>query len=542
MRKPASRGASLRAPTPPIAREARPATFPAPVGGWIRNVNLATPGARLPDGSKVNGAFALENFFPTTTGARIRGGSELFATVGDGTEDVLSLFDYVSGNNRKLFAATETAIYDITSPAVPDASPAADVDLQTGGDWSVAQIANGGGVFLRCVNGTDTPQLYDGTDWTTSPAITGVAGGANTLSHVWTYKQRLFAIKKDSLSAYYLAADAIGGAATELPLGGVFKRGGSLLFGAIWSIESGNGPAEYCVFVSTEGEAAVYQGTDPGTSATWSRVGVYRIGKPLGPKAVVPAGGDFAIATDIGLVPLSQAVQRDFAAIAPVAISYKIEEAWNEAVRRRPPSGWSCEIWPTEQMLLVTVPTGVGDQPQMLVANTRTGGWGLYTGWNGKCLKHFQNRLFFGSESGKVIEGEVTGADLGVPYTATCVWLFENLKTAATLKASKLMRALLRSSVEKTPQLSLQADYAINLPPAPDDSSQPSGDVWGAGKWGVAKWGLPKEKRVFGDWQSVGGGGCAIAPGLQLTSGALVRPDDEIIQVDVTYELADIVT
>lgn len=542
MRMPAGRRSPLRSPAPQTPREAKPATFVAPVGGWIRNQSLATPGARLPDGSKVNGAFVLENWFPTTTGIRMRAGSATFATIGDGSKDVLSAFAYVNGNNRKFFAATENAIYDITSPADPNVSPAAAQSGLSGGMWSVVQTATPGGIFLRGVNGADTPLVFDGTSWATTPAITGVLPSAAALSHTWVYKQRAFFIKKDSLSAYYLPVDSVGGAATELPLGGVFKRGGSLLFGAVWSIESGNGPNEFCVFVTTEGEAAVFQGTDPSTASTWSKVGVYRIGKPLGAKAIIPAGGDFAIATDIGLIPLSQAVQRDFAALSPVAISYKIEEAWNDAVRLRPSAGWNCEVWPTKQMLIVTVPTGSGDQAQMFVANTRTGSWGLYTGWNGTCIQLFQNRLFFGSKGGKIIEAEVTGADRGVPYTATCVFQFDTLKSPASLKTSLLMRAQIRGTVEKTPKLSLQADYQLQLPTAPDDASPAQNDVWGTGIWGVSKWGAPKDKSIFKQWQSVGGSGCAIAPGVQLTSGAIVPPDDELVQVDMTYDQADIVT
>src|SRR3546814_7978346 len=60
---------------------------------------------------------------------------------------------------------------------------------------------------------------------------------------------------------------------------------------------SDSGLSEQNIFVSTEGEVAVYQGSDPGEAATWSKVGVYRIGKPLGARAHFRGGGDIAIAT-----------------------------------------------------------------------------------------------------------------------------------------------------------------------------------------------------------------------------------------------------
>lgn len=542
-------------------RIAEPATFPAPVGGWIKNTNLASPDARRADGSKVNGAYLLENWFPIATGIRMRGGSDNYAQLGNGSLDVTSIFSYVNGNNRKLFATTEEALYEITSPALGLNSLLVDdlgnylvddlgnyligvssvgdpdVDSLTGGDWIVVQFATPGGVFLRAVNGSDTPLVYDGSDWDTTPAITGP--DPTTLSYVWAYKNRLFFIEKDSLNAHYLEADNIGGAATELPLGGVFTRGGSLMFGASWSIEGGGGLTAQCIFVTTEGEVAVYQGGDPSTADDWALVGVYRIGKPLGPKAWIHAGGDLVIATDVGFIPLSQAVQRDYAALAPAAISYPIETAWNDAVAADATS-WDCEVWPAKQMVIVAPPTAEGQTGQLFAANARTGAWAPFTGWNIKCLGLFGDRMFFGSTEGKIIECEVTGADQGVPYTAKCIPLYDPLKAPASVKTALMMRATVRAPSRVVPQLSLQADYNVNLPAVPDDAALVSSDVWGVGIWGTAKWGGATTVSTFQEWQSVAGAGYAVAPGVQITSGSPTAPDLELVQVEMTYDMGDI--
>lgn len=550
LRRPANR--SERKP-----RTARVARFPAPVGGWIRNQNLSTPGAVLPNGAKVNGAFVLENYFPTSTDIRMRRGSETFATVGNGLLDVFSLFSYVNGNNAKLFAATSSGLFDISTGGNV-ASPA--VGALNSPYWSTIQFATPGGVFLRAVNGVDEPLVFDGATWSNAPAITGV--DAHTLSYAWVHQRRLFFIKANSLSAYYLPADSIGGAAVELPLGGVFPRGGSLLFGTGWSLETGAGLSEQCVFVTTEGEAAIFQGTNPSVATSWTKVGVYRIGKPLGARAHIRAGGDLVIATDIGFVPLSQAIQRDYSALSPSAVSYPIEQAWNEAVAARSLQAWSCEVWPTKQMVLVALPTASGEPPQMFAGNARTGAWGLYTGWNGKCLQLFGDRMFFGSSGGRIIEAEVTGSDNGVPYTSVCVPLFDSFKAPASLKTSLLMRAVLKGRLEIIPQLSLQADYNVALPapPAPavaaataDPSVIVVNDAWGSAIWGVSFWGVAQ--RVVGGnaqhsgalltfqrWQPVGGSGQAIAPGIQITSDGIGPTDIELVMVDVTYDMGDVVT
>lgn len=528
MRKPAARV------KPRLARDA---SFPAPVDGWIASLNLATPNARRPDGRKVAGAAPLRNGVPTATGVRMRGGSVLHASLGDMTTDVQSIFSYISGSTRRLFGADGAGIYDITTPANPAISPTAEVDSLSSGDWSVVQFSTAGGTFLRLVNGVDVPLVYDGSSWDTSPAITGAT--PEDLCYVWAYKQRLFFIEKNSLNAWYLSVDQIGGAATKLPLGGVFSRGGSLLFGASWSLDTGGGLSEQCVFVTTEGEVAVYQGANPGDASDWQKVGVYKIGRPRGPKAFIRAGGDLVIATDIGFVPLSQAIQKDLAALSPSAVSYSIETEWNDAVADRSSAYWSCDIWPAKQMALVALHNSVTQEAQMFVANVRTGAWGVYTGWEGKCLHVFGDRCFFGSKNGKIIEAEVSGADQGMPYTFVMVPLFDPLKTPASLKTGLQARVVFKAPRAIEAKLSLQVDYAINLPSAPDDAAVIGEDVWGVGVWGEAKWGSPPEKKTFAEWRSVSGSGYALSVACQITSGAVPAPDVEIVQIDLTYDLGE---
>lgn len=530
-------------------------SIPSPTLGLIANANLASP--------QPGGAYVLENWLPTATGALMRRGTVSQNQLGDGTQTVRSLFSYVNGNNEKLFAAIDTAIYDVTSAvgsfalvdnlsrqliddqgnpliAFPVAPLSPVVSGQTSGSWSVVQFATPGGVFLRAVNGADTPLVYDGTSWSTSPAITGV--DPKTLSYTFVHQKRLFFIKEDSLSAWYLPADSIGGAAVELPLGGVFSLGGSLLFGSTWSLETGGGGLqENCIFVTTEGEVVVYQGSDPSTAATWSKVGIYRIGKPLGPQAHFRAGGDIVILTDVGAIPLSQALQKDFAVLSPTAVSAQIETIWNTEVANRVGANWSCVVWSTNQMAVVAPPT-INDQPAvMYVVNSRTGGWGKYTGWNGTCLAVFRNRLFFGSVNGQIIEANVGGLDMGVPYTATFIPSFSDFGSQGA-KTIGMTRAVLRSTMPVTDKLSMQREFRVSLPSPPDASMVNSANVWDAGTWGASVWGAPNLKETFEQWRSTPSTGYALAPALQVTSGSLVPIDVEVIRLDVTYTPGDVVT
>ncbi len=373
-------------------------------------------------------------------------------------------------------------------------------------------------------------------------AITGI--DTSSLSYVWSYKNRLFFIEKDSMNFWYLPIDQIGGALTKFPMGGVFPSGGSLLFGASWSLDSSGdgGLSEQCVFITTEGEVAVYQGDNPSVAANWSKVGTYKIGKPLGPQAWIRAGGDLVIATDIGAVPLSQAIQRDYAALSPSAVSYPIETAWNEAVELRRSENWHCVVWPEQQMVVVSLPTVNEQSPAMYVANARTGAWANFTGWSGTCLEVFNGRMFFGSQNGRVVEAYVTGLDEGSTYTGTYVPLFTDLGNSGALKIAEIARVVTRSAQVINPQLSVMLDYVVELPAAPSSAPIAAGSQWGVGIWGESVWGQQTNKKIQQNWTSVGGVGYALAPAVQITSGSIVPLDCELIRLEITYDTADIIS
>ena len=245
----------------------------------------------------------------------------------------------------------------------------------TNGDWSVSEFANTGGNYIILANGADSVREFDGTTWTT-PTITGVTSSG--LSQTWVFKNRVWFVEEDTLSAWYLATDAISGAATEFPLRGVFQLGGSLLFGATWSLDSGEGLDDVIIFASTEGEIAVYTGTDPATD--FSLQGVYRIGVPLNKNAWFKAGGDLAIMTEDGIIPVSEALRKDRAALQAVAITYPIEDAWKDAITNRTASfDFSVTLWHSQSLLMIGTNAKTSSMNVSFVANARTGAWCRFT-------------------------------------------------------------------------------------------------------------------------------------------------------------------
>lgn len=513
-----------------------PARFPAPRQGWVRNQSLGQSKAAF-------GADVLDNGFPTTEGVRMRGGRQPAATCAVGVP-IKAFMAYDVMGSRKLFAADATSIYDVTAPAVATTPIAASISGQHSGSWSSVQYRTTGGTYLVAVNGADVMQRWDGAAWTAvSAAITGIASTAQ-LSMVWIWKRQLMFIEGGTMRAWALPALSITGALVAIDLGSLFKLGGELLFGGTWSVQdTGDGSDDQCIFVTTNGEVAIYQGTDPSTLATWALVGVYQIGRPLGKSAFVKVGGDLLVATDDGIVPISSVISKDKLALKVASITYPIEEVWRSVVRNQ--SGdYTMALWPAENMLAVGVPITDFSTQFMLVANARTGAWGRYTNWDGQAVVVFNGKLYIGSSDGVMYRGEVTGLDVDAPYTMTVVPRFNDFRSA-NQKVALAARLVARTNQAVNEQLSVCVDYDSTTPTAPSaPASDVQGNVWNDATWNSSVWASepygPKAS-YSGLWQDVMGEGTALSAAVQITSGRIARPDIEIVWTDLVYEVGEVI-
>lgn len=520
---------------PTQKQQSVPFQFPAPIRGWVLNENrtIAQPG----------GARILDNWIPTTTGISARGGCRLYATV-HASDAVSSMWTYKVGDVEKFFAASATTISEITTVADANVPPTPDVTGQSVGYYSTEQFGTAGGDFLYAVNGGDDPQLYDGSTWTaingaSTPAITGVT--TSSLSHVWSFANRLFFVEKNSLIAWYLPVDSIGGAANSFSLAGIFKKGGALLFGGKWSTDAGDGLDDMCVFVSTEGEVAVYSGTNPGSASDWSKQGVYQITKPLGQNATTSAGGDLLIATEAGVVPLSEAVRRDIASLEVGAISRNITPYWRQQALAISSLPWEIIKVPSLNLMVVSQPDSIDAYGSCLVANLQTGAWARFLGWRTRCLGVFGNRGYFGSDDGKVYLMNAGGSDNGAIYTCTYLGAHESLGAALVQKTVVQMRPVFQAAHPILPQLTARADFNETLPAPPSSVPNFSLGVWDEGLWDEALWDSASVTIASAQWVAVGVTGYSIAPLLQMTFGVTPTPKVELVSIDATYHAGALV-
>lgn len=368
-----------------------PYNLPAPTGG----LNARDAYTDMDE----HDAVALVNVFPEANYCAVRKGHAEWATgLGDPVRSLLTW----NGSNGidKLFAGAGTALWDVTGsgPASTVVTGLTNVDYQ----WT--NLENSGGQYLLGVNGADKMKAYDGSSWS-EPAIT-VADSAN-FANVIQYKERLWFSTVDSLDLYYLPLQAISGAATLFPLGAVCRRGGYVIGLGTYSNDSGDGPDDYLAIVTSNGEVVVYQGTDPSSANTWTLVGRFDVGFPIGRRCCLRWNGDLAILTQDGVVSMRAAQQFSRESIQKASITGKIQTLFSQdAQSYKTNFGWMLCTFPKTRYLIVNVPAVEDMTQSQLVMNTITGSWCQFAGLSGGCWGVANDLLFFGGNDGTVWQAD----------------------------------------------------------------------------------------------------------------------------------------
>jgi len=482
-------------------------TIPAPVRGLNVIDGLADMAAGY--------AVILTNWFPESNYCRIRRGFEDQTTGISG--DVTTLMEWAGPSSRKFFAANASAIYDISAAG---AVGAASVSSLTNGYWQYVNFTTSGGSFLIAVNGADTARSFDGTTWA-EPSITGPSA-TSALINIASHKKRLWFVEKDTTKAWYLATDAITGAATAFQLGSVFRKGGKLKLIGTMSHDSGAGADDYCCFISSRGEIAVYQGTDPAAANTWSLVGTFLTGAPIGDRALFNVGGDLAMLSEDGVISISQMMQLDRAASDKAAITNKISDLFSDAFQSYGSlTGWQATIYPRGHMALFNVPISSTEAIQY-VMNTQTGAWCKFEGMNARCWGLFGEDIYFGGATA-VWKADSGTADDGASIAADMACAYSYPGGRGVRKRFTMIRPVFESNGPLTLALRLNVDYRSELPSLDDSflTSEQEGSLWGTMIWGTGYWGGPT---IRSDWYATYGDGYAASPRLRtVTDGVAVK-------------------
>lgn len=426
-------------------------TWPAPVLGWNTRDSQAA----------MNPSYALymDNWWPTAKTVQIRKGALDFAT-GLASTPVKTLCAWNGADSNKLFAATDSGLYDITAGG---AIGAVDQVLTNGRVESI-NFNTTGGSYLVCVNGTDELCYYDGTSWTDVTDFTVNGGGTlltTDISNIHSFKRGLFFIKKNSLSFFYLPIDQILGTVSEFPLGAVFSKGGYLVAQGTWTVDGGKGVDDLTAFVTSEGQIALYQGTDPSDSTAWVLVGVFDLARPIGNRCFCKFGGDLLYMSYLGCEGLSKYLQSTKIDMKP-AITNTIAEAFTDAASNYGSNyGWEFCVSPNENILLVNIPLNEYSTSVQYVMNTNTGAWCRFTGWNVFCWVLFGNTLY-GGMAGKVGKFWQDGGDFGSLIQCYVKQAPQYLRPRSRQKQTRLLQPIFKIGGRVAVDAAIDNDFAEN--------------------------------------------------------------------------------
>lgn len=491
---------SKKPPRPPVSVSK---TVPAPVGGW----NARDPLANM----AVMDAVIMDNVFPRTGDVQMRKGSSDHVT--GLLAQVNSLMTYAGPTASSMFAASNTAIYDVTTAGAVGAAVYTGL---TNTKFNHINIRTSGGSFLFAVNGADLAVQYNGSSWS-NPSITGLDVGMTTanFSHINMWKRRVFLVEKDSMSVWYLGVDSISGAASEINFGPLFKKGGKVVATATWTIDGGEGVDDYFVIITSRGEVAVYLGTDPSAAATFALKGVYELGSPVGDgKCFVKYGSDLILITLDGFVPMSKALTST-RTDERIAISDKISGAVASASTLYQNNfGWHPILFSGENMILFNVPVSEGVEAHQYVMNTLTGAWCRFTGWNANCFELLNDGLYFGM-NGKVCKAWDGTSDSGTAVSADVLTAFNYFDILGQNKQFVMARPILTASDLPAPTLGLNVDFQIADVTYTATIANPYG-AWDSGLWDAARWG--GGTATYNDWQTVQGIGFCAALRFKISS------------------------
>jgi hypothetical protein len=473
------------------------ASIPAPVGGWNARDSIAN--------MEQTDAVTLQNLFPTVSSVVLRGGYQKWATGLGG--QVKTLMAYSGGATQKFFAAADTSmkIYDVTSSG---AVGAAVVSGLSNTAFEYVNVATTGGNYMYAVNGVDKPLLYNGATWTSidgasTPAITGVT--TTNLSNVTLFKNRLWFIEKNTLKAWYLPTLSIGGAAQYIDMSAIAKYGGHLVDLDTWTLDSGYGVDDNLVFITSNGEVIVWRGTDPSSAATWALSGVWKLGSPIGKRAMLKWAGDLLLLTYDGLLPLAQSLQSS--RLDPrVALSNKIQGAITQATTDyggdHEAVGWQIVYSAKNNAVWINVPVASGQQ-QQYVMNTITTSWCQFTGWAANCWEIYGDDPYFGGD-GFVGKAWTTDyKDDANQIVTNCFQAFNYFGSRGVQKYFTRARPAIFTNGTSTISMGMNVDFNVQDTATITGTTGTSVAKWDSALWDTGIWG--SDNIVYNLWQGITG-------------------------------------
>lgn len=469
---------------PFTAPQVQTKVIPSPTDGWDAISPLASMDPKR--------APILNNWIPRPGWVELRQGYFPWVPKLPSGLPVETLMTYRALGSESFFAASGSVIYNISTQN-------SYTSVQTGLNSARWQYVNFtpalAATVIQLVNGVDQLRMYNGTTWST-PTITGLPNSLTTaaITNIHAQKRRLWYVLGNgsgggSTVCAFMPTDAITGAiAGTLDLGALWDKGGYLQSISDWTIDGGNGPQDYMIFLSNRGQASIYSGTDPTSATAWSLVGTFDLSPPISARCCTKLGSDVGMITQQGVIPISQALPFDPSSERSVAITARIQNAMAQAAANGLNLfGWQLITFAPQQLVILNVPQVENVTQVQYVMNALTGAWCQFTGWSANCFEIFDNTLYFGGNAGQVNQCFVGNSDYINSIQADMQCAYNYFDAPGNIKRVMMVQPFITAAQTISPSLSIDSDFTVQTQTSPFQILD-SGSIWDNSEWDSAVW------------------------------------------------------
>lgn len=520
--------------------------LPAPTHGLNTVDSLA--------GMPPTDAVECDNLLPTEAGLTVRGGWWTYGANLDSGSQIKTIFAYSSAPSTSmtppltastLFAVTDNGIFnvegggDLTGKAAAIAlSGAIDAGHMNSVQFTTDAV-NGGKQFLIACSETDGAFYYDGVTWKKYTYTTGSAGPGQVAGvdpalfvHVVSWKHRLGFTKRGSTEVWWLPPNAFSGKATVFDFGAVLPRGGMVLGCASWTQDAGDGIDDRLVVISSSGDVAIYEGTDPTTAATFSIAGVWYVGQPpVGRRCFTNTGGNVYLLTQYGVVPIAELMQGGLDTILTAGTDLlqqlrKIQSQLNEDFQfllNTP--GWALLDIPSLALLHIARPAISVTERVQYAFHKHSLAWSRIVDMDGYCFARRLSEVYAGTMDGRILrvfdgntDGQLLDGTGAYEIRSRLTPAFNDFGAPAQVKRAQMVRCQFLAKAIPGYSVRMNVDYEINPVTGAPIGSKEAGSMWDLSMWDHALW--SGGRSASGEWRTVAGMGYALAPTIFLATMA----------------------
>ena len=350
---------------------------------------------------------------------------------------------------------------------------------------------------------------------------------------VLSHMNRLWFADSANLAVYYLPLQQKSGEVHVLPLNAIFRKGGSIRALATWTLDGGRGMEDQLAIFTSNGEVAIYQGTDPDQADTgqFNLTGIFRFDAPMSKHCVINYGGDLYVLISTGLTPMTTMLRAETEQLGQLDKSViSLFLAGSTKYRDRP--GWQVFMNPSSSRVFCNIPLGSSNRYTQMIRHMPRPVWSQFENIPARCFGWIEPNVYFGDDSGSVYEMHPRFlSDDGKPIYVDMQTAWSAFNTPAAKQWKMVLPYIITDGVPK-PYVDIRVDYDMS-PPAnqPDVTDAQSGAIWDVAAWNEEFWAHANQTR--NNWSGVGAIGRV--GGVRL-SAAVLNCEFSVAGFDVIYE------